>query len=374
MKRLPQLDGIRGLAIIMVVFCHLIIAIWSEGRGDFGDAVEWSLGSGVDLFFVLSGFLISGILLDARGKPGVIKAFYMRRILRIVPLYYAVLIFYGGLLALLFPEGNGFGGEWLTHPVGHFLFFSNFQFFLEGQLPKTPLAASWSLAVEEHYYLVWPMIVLWLTSRKYISVCVAVIIATVVVRYVLILNGANDNQILIFTFSRMDSFAFGGLLALAWRNNPGRDRLTTYFPWGIIIGLGLPAVAYPLIKTVPEVKNLLQPWMYSLANIGFASLIGFVLNRPHWLRGLFQSRWLCSFGQYSYGIYLTNLGVIYGLILLFGAPVDWLGGIGTILFIPLALGAVWTTGKILHLTIERPFLRMKSRYPMDSNLKTSLKR
>ncbi len=100
----------------MVIFCHVIIALWPDGRGAVGDAFEWIFASGVDLFFVLSGFLISGILLDALGKSGVFKAFYMRRILRIIPLYYSVLFFYGFILQSFFPEGHGFGGPWLTHP------------------------------------------------------------------------------------------------------------------------------------------------------------------------------------------------------------------------------------------------------------------
>ena len=87
MNRLSQLDGVRGLAILMVVFCHMVIALMPEGRGPVGDVVEWILASGVDLFFVLSGFLISGILLDAKGRRGVLKPFYIRRMLRILPLY-----------------------------------------------------------------------------------------------------------------------------------------------------------------------------------------------------------------------------------------------------------------------------------------------
>ena len=199
----------------MVIFCHVIIALWPDGRGAIGDAFEWVFASGVDLFFVLSGFLISGILLDARGKSGVFKAFYMRRILRIIPLYYSVLFFYGFILQSFFPEGHGFGGPWLTHPVGNFLFFANFQSFLEGALPKTLNAATWSLAVEEHFYLIWPALVLLTAPRLYVPICVSMFVFALLMRIILVFNGANDNQILIFTFARLDCFAAGGLLAYA---------------------------------------------------------------------------------------------------------------------------------------------------------------
>lgn len=367
MNRLSQLDGVRGLAILMVVCCHIIIALLPEGRGVFGDALEWVFASGVDLFFVLSGFLISGLLLDVKGQKNVLKPFYMRRILRIFPLYYAVLFFYGVVLAGLFPEGHGYGKEWLTHPWGNIFFFCNFQFFAEAQLPRTPVSANWSLAVEEHFYLVWPSVVLFLSTRKYIVACLLVCAAALVVRYGLIINGANDNQILIFTFARMDSFAVGGLLAWAWREPHLFAHISPHFKAGMMAGLGIPLATYAATELSPGFKQIWQPWNYSLSNLGFASLIGYALCHPQCLSGVFQSSWLRSFGTYSYAIYLTNVGVVYGLILLLGYPTDWFGGAGVLLFIPLVLLSVWLIGKLLYHGIEKPFLEMKSRFPLGAS-------
>jgi peptidoglycan/LPS O-acetylase OafA/YrhL len=363
MQRLDELDGIRGLAITMVVLCHTIIALWSDDLGPVGDAFEWMFASGVDLFFVLSGFLISGILLDARGKSGVFKSFYMRRVLRIIPLYYSVLIFYGVILQTFFPEGHGFGGPWLTHPIGNFLFFANFQSFIEGVLPLSPNSATWSLAVEEHFYLIWPALVLLTAPKKYVPICVSVFIFALLVRYILVFNGANDNQILIFTFARMDCFAIGGLLAYAFRDEELWGRVSKLFPVGVILGLGLSCIAYPIMSASEDLKRIIQPLEYTFACIGFASLIGFVLKKPMTMKGVFRSRILMSFGRYSYGIYLTNLGVIYGLILLMGDPVSLLGIVAPFVFVPLVFTACWVVGKLLFHSIEQPFLLYKVHFP-----------
>jgi len=187
-RHYPALDGLRGIAILAVFCYHFgggskssnwLIQIWS-GIADTG----WM---GVDLFFVLSGFLITGILYDTAHKPNRVKNFYARRSLRIFPLYYGVLL----LFLLLTPTLQ------LHWKPGHLLYF----FYLSNMMPLfTPGLASpgpkmmvghfWSLAVEEQFYLVWPFIVWYVRDRrKLLQVSIAIMVAALIFRMILVCRG-----------------------------------------------------------------------------------------------------------------------------------------------------------------------------------------
>src|ERR1700746_660274 len=163
--RIPALDGLRGTAILLVLLRHAIFGVTSvqgiEAHSRFASFViacgqlSWS---GVDLFFVLSGFLIGGILLDVRASPNYFKTFYIRRIFRIVPLYYPWLFC---LIGLLFFSGSAFqkqsahlGIDWRTW--GHFLFLQNLWTNHYSTLADWWLGVTWSLAIEEQFYLAAP--------------------------------------------------------------------------------------------------------------------------------------------------------------------------------------------------------------------------
>jgi peptidoglycan/LPS O-acetylase OafA/YrhL len=136
-----------------------------------------------------------------------------------------------------------------------------------------------------------------------------------------------------------------------------------FFSLGLFWGLGLSSAAYPVMSVNENIKNLIQPLEYTFASVGFACLIGYVLSSPEVLSNLFRSKFMRSFGTYSFAIYLANLGVTYGLILLLGDPVGEFGVLGAVFFFPLAIGANWLVGNLLHHAIEKPFLKLKKYYP-----------
>src|SRR5580704_6737113 len=148
-KYIPQFDGLRGIAILAVLFAHLTY-LHSIG---FAHIFQYGR-TGVDLFFVLSGFLITGILLDTKALPGYFKNFYARRALRIWPLYYGVLFFFFVFFPLVFPQ-HPFATDRSTWP--YYLTYTQHLFFhFKHSAPLTP---SWSLAVEEQYYTFWALVV-----------------------------------------------------------------------------------------------------------------------------------------------------------------------------------------------------------------------
>lgn len=208
---IPALDGVRAIAILMVMIFHFFQgsvqtnAVWK--------AVEkaTALGqTGVDLFFVLSGFLITGILLDSCRRKHALKTFYLRRTFRIFPLYYGYLIVAFLLLPLLHLAApiawTNQWWFWLYCQNIQDTFLKNFKMFGPGHF--------WSLAVEEHFYLVWPFIVMRLPLRHLRHMLLALLALALVVRAVMVVAGY---PVYYFTLCRIDTLAVGALLSVLSR-------------------------------------------------------------------------------------------------------------------------------------------------------------
>ena len=211
----PALDGMRGVAVLMVLAFHFLHV---DGEGGAAERALLSASrsgwAGVDLFFVLSGFLITGILLDARGGPGYFRAFYARRVLRIFPLYYAYLAVLFLAVPLLLPsldvkpETQG----WLWTYLGNVLFAR------EGGFQASPYTAHfWSLAVEEQFYLAWPLLVWMLPRRRLALVCLGLVAGAFALRLGIHRTTFNATAAYVLTPARMDALALGALVAVAAR-------------------------------------------------------------------------------------------------------------------------------------------------------------
>ncbi|MGC4030277.1 MAG: acyltransferase [Tepidisphaeraceae bacterium] len=256
LAHMPAIDGLRGIAILLVLFHHFTPAIsgtWFTKKMLTVTHTGWI---GVDLFFVLSGFLITSILLRTKNAPDYFLNFYARRTLRIFPIYYAVLaVVLLGLPALLTVPYVGTainaafgrlvsdlptminGQSWL------WLYGSNVKIAVVGERWGA-VNHFWSLAVEEHFYLAWPFVVYFCSRAKLKQVCLTLILAAPILRAMLFLGGFDSVVPYVLTPTRMDSMALGGLMAallaekdgmLKWRpahcdrrrlldDRPGRHR------------------------------------------------------------------------------------------------------------------------------------------------------
>jgi peptidoglycan/LPS O-acetylase OafA/YrhL len=204
-RHFPQLDGIRGVAILIVLLGHLASLNIGFGIGKLGPLPP----IGVDLFFVLSGFLITNNLLQARGRDHFFKNFYARRALRIAPLYFALLIFVFAianhrLAALSF---NAQKVHWQVFA----LYLQNLYYRQASELGPLCLAVTWSLAVEEQFYMVWPLLVSKLTIRNLSAVALGVVLVAPIARTIVPLLGYDPY---INPICRMDAMAMGALLSL----------------------------------------------------------------------------------------------------------------------------------------------------------------
>ena len=201
---IPALDGLRGIAIILVMLFHLTYFLPGVPL-DVAFLRLTNYGwTGVDLFFVLSGFLITGILLEAKGTPNYFKNFYARRALRIFPLYYgfvAFLIFVYPLAAAQFRAERDILVENRWWVLGYAV---NWIVAWTGDFGRTPLGTGgfWSLAIEEQYYLMWPAVVLLLSRRVLFRVCIGIALFSVVVRFVMAFAGFGWAAINFVTFAR----------------------------------------------------------------------------------------------------------------------------------------------------------------------------
>jgi peptidoglycan/LPS O-acetylase OafA/YrhL len=182
--RIPALDGIRGIAILCVMLYHFTFYGGIEptlivDKVYYHTAlVGWF---GVDLFFVLSGFLITGILYDTASAPQYFRNFYARRVLRIFPLYYGTLAVFFFLIPLVIDISDTFE-ELLRDQLWYWSYLVNVQIALEYWPSFFALGHFWSLAVEEQFYLVWPLVVFFLKRRSLIAICVVCIVGAFLVR------------------------------------------------------------------------------------------------------------------------------------------------------------------------------------------------
>jgi peptidoglycan/LPS O-acetylase OafA/YrhL len=312
--RLAALDGLRGMGILMVVAFHYLPHWPSSGWVSTAllHARDMTY-AGVDLFFVLSGYLITGILLNAKGSPGYFRTFYLRRSLRIFPLYFAVLTVSMVAARFMAPLWPAEEGRIASSPLWAWIYCVNVAVAWKGWFGygfgQFMAGHFWSLSVEEHFYLVWPAVVLLCEARLLRRVCVACILGAEGIRLLLLAMHVNTVAVYVLTPCRIDSLALGGLIALQAREG-GLERVV-----GAARAVGLlAAVALFIVigsaSGMPLTSQRLGAYGMSLYAAFAGALIVLVVAHPQGaLARVFAQRWLGFWGRYSYGLY-----VIHGLI------------------------------------------------------------
>jgi peptidoglycan/LPS O-acetylase OafA/YrhL len=320
--RVAELDGLRGFAILSVVLMHYFYNPDPHLKGPIHEIQRiFALGwSGVDLFFVLSGFLIGGILLEYRNSPCYFKPFYLRRIFRIFPIYYLwillfiVLIHFGGPL-LRTHTHSGQLPELNFSIYRHFLFLQNLWDVDYITLAIWWFSTTWSLAVEEQFYLVAPLLVRYLPQRLLPPLLGAIVVLAPLLRTLIRLHSGSDVNWPAYRLMpcRADALAIGMLLAYAWRTDSIRKiilgkpvRLYIVFSL-LLIGMAVIWWRYPNPNDA-----LTQSVGYSLIALFYAVLLIISIGLRSGPIAKFM-RWgvLREFGRISYCLYLIHLVVGY---------------------------------------------------------------
>jgi peptidoglycan/LPS O-acetylase OafA/YrhL len=299
---------------------------------------------GVDLFFVLSGFLITGILLDTKHSEGYLKNFYTRRCLRILPLYYSLLVFMFIVVPFVRPSETQTifdrSSPWWAYP----LFLQNFLVSTPTQATG-PLAVTWSLAIEEQFYLVWPWVVRYASNTQVRRIAIAVLCASPVLRLLL-----SFGQVALYTnvFCRLDGLMAGALLALLVRSDHLVPSRWVRQAWIVFL------VAAPLAFVTEAIQ---ARWIvFSLTALASAALVYLSLySRQAGLRRALTNRFMVYTGIISYGLYLLHK-----------IPFDIAQAFQLdrypLLAAPLLLVACYGVAVLSWNLLEKPFLRMKRHF------------
>jgi peptidoglycan/LPS O-acetylase OafA/YrhL len=372
-QRCVELDGLRGMAAIFAVLWHYTDRArrLSPAVSLFRHAVAIS-PAGMDMFFVLSGFLIGGILLKTKNSPNYYKTFYIRRFHRILPIYYlwiaafGVISIFAPAIRQALPEGYS-----MAAALGlYFLFLQN---FTSPILSVIWLEATWSLAVEEHFYLFMPAIVRGFSLKKLVQGLVAVVVLSPVLRTVLSVafkrNGGDWGWWVVYgwTICRVDALAMGVLLSIGWANPSVRAWMGARARWvyGAMAALLVTSVGFEVLSAyqVRYTQAITDGFgRTSLELFSLCLVVIALVNQGKVNVSFMRWGWLREIGKISYCLYLTHWGIFWA-VLHFGfhtragvsLRADMLGGV-------VAMGLTLAVAEISWKYFEAPLSKRAHRY------------
>src|SRR5688572_16429331 len=363
--REPVLDGVRGVAISAVLWHHFVIYSGFAPSVLF-DHLLWESGSlgwaGVDLFFVLSGFLITGILYDSRSSGRYYVNFFGRRALRILPLYYVVL----AITFLIVPAFlDRESADRLTRDQAWFWsYLVNFKMATEVGAEPIHLGHFWSLAIEEQFYLIWPCVVRMLSRQRLLLLCILCFFAAILLRVIITL-WISPLAADVLMPTRMDALAAGAALALVARGAGGLQSLGRWPGVTLAFSLGV-GVLLLAVHGVRNIDPLIRILEHSLLAATFAALIAMALlsARGSVLRLVLGSVPLVMLGKYSYALYVFHHPIVL-VMQDFGVQVHLVPSVfgsqwpGLAVFSALAAALSFVCALLSWRFIEAPTLRLK---------------
>jgi peptidoglycan/LPS O-acetylase OafA/YrhL len=370
-KRIPELDGLRGIAISMVLVYHFLGTIVKATLGSHLSYVlvpTRLMWSGVDLFFVLSGFLIGGILLDARYSQNFFRVFYIRRCFRILPIYWVCLagVFW---LSLVYKAGMLPHFSWMFTDhlpwVPYLAFLQNFWMAVKTSFGSYGLGATWSLAVEEQFYLTLPLLVRTVNPRRLPFYLLLGIISAPFLRTVIHVVWPGLTLATFFLMPcRADALLLGVLAAYALRNEDLRAKLerNRAVRWRLLGVLLTGMIGWTIFaRHIPALIMISVGYTWlALTYVGL--LLCGLLDRDGVLGRILKLRWLAWMGAIAYGTYLFHefvLGFIFGFVTLH-APV--ITNLSELCLMFLSLICTLIVCRFLWVYFESPLIRIGHRW------------
>ncbi len=356
--RIALLDGYRGFAVLLVTlyrFAHE--AFPEEVVGQIPSKAILIGMSGVDFFFVLSGFLITGILLKNKDSGSYFTEFYRNRILRIFPLYYGSLL----LFLVVFPHvfnQDVFAKQVQKDEWCLWTFATNLSIAWHNEFHYGELDHFWSLAIEEQFYLVWPILVLWLRSEKLLRLCIVATLILAAIRMGCSIGGLGDTTARNFTLFRLDGLLLGSSAAILYREYGDLSKHYSWLRRATIVTTALYGLCVVAIDDDHDVRFVLISMVAMLLLLqALASPSGAIERR------VFEFSAMRSLGKYSYAMYVFQ----YPLIPLL-APIlspkgltGWIGNpiVAGLIYVAAMFVATYAVAVVSWYTFERHFLALK---------------
>ncbi|MHA4894191.1 acyltransferase family protein [Pedobacter sp. PWIIR3] len=339
-QHIVGLDGLRGLAVIMVMLYHFshVTSVTNTLSDEIFTKILRMGWIGVDIFFVLSGFLITRILLWSKNLDlqNYLKLFYIKRSLRIFPLYYLYIIF---IFFIFYPMISNHLGVIEQNKIRSaqesipwfFLYVSNIKQVLNGSFFGAGLGHLWSLSIEEQFYIIWPFVIFFVDVKHLSKVFLGIITISLLLRIIMYLLSVPGEIIYVFTFTRIDGLVFGAYVALLSIGSTKvlfDEKYLSYSFYALFIvclillyNLGPRVEMHPILFTV----------FLTLLGICFAILIWVLQSSKDSIsKSFFSSRILVFFGKYSYGLYIFHpllrqlvMKVIGEPKVIFGSQIIW---------------------------------------------------
>lgn len=376
--RVAALDGVRGIAILLVLAFHLTVysvaGVETSVLDEFVLKVTSAGWIGVDLFFVLSGYLITSILLNASaaGLRPYFGNFYARRALRIWPVYIAFLVFLLVVLSALFSSATGAVGVLRDQQLWLWTYLYNIRLYTEPALAlSAPYAGHlWSLAIEEQFYLVWPAVVLLLRGRGLLCVATLAFVGAAATRIVLYHGGQAPGAIYYLTPAHMDGLAAGAAIAVVAASAAGRRWLRAAAWPAFGAGLLGFALVFAIRRTfLPYDAWVLRAGITSVVLL-FGGLVAAAALAPRAAalsRGL-GNRLLATLGKYSYAMYVVHWPVAILLATHTDIPESMPTVLGSALpgmavFIACAGAITFAVSVASWYLLESPVLRLRRLFP-----------
>ncbi len=300
----PSLEGIRGLGFLFVFIAHYLPPdrLTSEGTFPFRVLIgmEEVAYFGIPMFFVLSGYLIGGILFSTRNREGFFKVYYGHRVLRILPVYYLS-------LAVIACVDTFLRFHLDFHFWSYFLFIQNLLPVHQGQSAPLLTIHFWTLATEEQFYLLWPLAVWFFPQRRRLCVIAGALILLIFgIRFASSHFVSSPSILEYWSIARADGILFGVLLALVF-NHSMVAKIKPYAKWIALFGILVVALwaswrgeQWP--KSFPGAE-LLIPWI----NFSAVAIVIAVMEEGSWFNRLCSQAWLCWLGKRSYSLYIFHL-------------------------------------------------------------------
>ncbi len=381
--RVPFLDGIRGVAILLVLIHH------ANKTGQISLLDTWfmnftqSCWVGVDLFFVLSGFLITGILLDTKTSGHFFKSFYARRIVRIFPLYYLTLFLYFYVYQPFFAAGDMDLRALKDDQLWYWAYLSNVHTSMHGTWPRAGhMIHLWSVSIEEQFYMLWPTVVFFASRKRLKFICLCCLVGSPLLRALLMASYAGPIPTYVSSATRLDGLVLGALIAIMIRRPDEIMRLTRNLraagaaSVAIVIGFFVMEGGLNMTR-VFDYKGSLNAYNFLMMTVAILAvafifawlLVEALIASPNSLFvRLLSGRVLRVFGKYSYCIYMWHMPILLILLsqgltpgkfpVIFGSQI-----LGQTILYTVFIGLSLIAAMISWNLFEKQFLKLKRYFP-----------